>query len=574
LLDLGKGHSFLIASQSLIYYLIKIAIGMAIQVITEIGCDVFVKLVLLYHYKISRMKKILFSVLVVLLSIPMISFSQEAVDASVMQKIRAEGLTRSKVMDIAFNLTDKNGSRLTNSEGYMRAANYAKETLGGWGMSNAVIDPWGEFGKGWDLQKMYLAMTAPYYKPLLAYPKTWTAGTKGLKKGNLIVIALKDSAALMEYKGKLKGKLIIIDQLNVYKQSFKADAVRYTDEELAKMAAATPQGGGRRQPTDTAQMRQMREQFARSGAGASMRVTSMLKAMAMEEGAIGMISTSTRNHDGTIFSQGGGAYKGTDPENFLDMALGIEDYNTLLRIAKSGTDVAIEVDVKVKFQDKDLQGYNVIAEIPGTDPTLKDEVVMIGAHLDSWQAGSGSTDNAAGSSVMMEAMRILKAIGVQPKRTIRIGLWSGEEQGLLGSRGYVKKTFMDANGKPNKAHEQFSAYYNIDNGTGKIRGIYLQGNAACADIFSSWFTPFHDLGAKTITISNTGGTDHQSYDGVGLPGFQFIQDPIEYDTRTHHSNMDVYDHLIEDDLKQMATIVAAFVYNSAQRDAKLPRKEK
>ena len=547
----------------------------AIHVITEIGCDVFVKLVLLYHYKICRMKKILFSVLVLVISTPMTIFSQEVLDASVMQKIRDEGLTRSKVMDIAFNLTDKNGSRLTNSEGYMRAANYAKEALGGWGMANAVIDPWGEFGKGWDLQKMYLAMTAPYYKPLLAYPKTWTAGTKGLKKGNLLVIALKDSAALMEYKGKLKGKLIIIDQLSVYKQSFKADAVRYTDEDLAKMAAAKPQAGGRGgQAMDTAQMRRMRDQFARSGGGSAMRVSNMLKTMAMEEGAIGMISTSTRNHDGTVFTGGGGAYKGTDPENFLDMSLGIEDYNTLLRIAKSGTDVAIEADVKVKFQDKDLQGYNVIAEIPGTDPTLKDEVVMIGAHLDSWQAGTGSTDNAAGSSVMMEVMRILKTIGVQPKRTIRIGLWSGEEQGLLGSKGYVKKTFMDASGKPNKAHEQFSAYYNIDNGTGKIRGIYLQGNAACADIFSNWFTPFHDLGAKTITISNTGGTDHQSYDGVGLPGFQFIQDPIEYDTRTHHSNMDVYDHLIEDDLKQMATIVAAFVYNSAQRDAKLPRKGK
>lgn len=565
----------MIASQSLIHYLVKIVIRTAIHVITELRWDVFIKLVLLYHYKICRMKKILFSVLVLVISTPMTIFSQEVVDAFVMQKIRAEGLTRSKVMDIAFNLTDKNGSRLTNSEGYMRAANYAKETLGAWGMSNAVIDPWGEFGKGWDLQKMYLAMTAPYYKPLLAYPKTWTAGTKGLKKGNLLVIALKDSAALMAYKGKLKGKLIIIDQLSVYKQSFKADAVRYTDEELAKMAAATPQGGGRGgQTTDTAQMRRMREQYARSAGGASMRVTNMLKTMAMEEGAIGMISTSTRNHDGTVFTGGGGAYKGTDPENFLDMSLGIEDYNTLLRIAKSGTDVAIEADVKVKFQDKDLQGYNVIAEIPGTDPTLKDEVVMIGAHLDSWQAGSGSTDNAAGSSVMMEVMRILKTIGVQPKRTIRIGLWSGEEQGLLGSRGYVKKTFMDASGKPNKAHEQFSAYYNIDNGTGKIRGIYLQGNAACADIFSNWFTPFNDLGAKTITISNTGGTDHQSYDGVGLPGFQFIQDPIEYDSRTHHSNMDVYDHLIEDDLKQMATIVAAFVYNSAQRDAKLPRKEK
>ena len=565
---------FSTASQSLIYYLIKIEIRLAIHVITSLKWDVFIKLVLLYHYKICRMKKILVSVLILVFSIPMISFSQEVVDASVMQKIREEGLTRSKVMDIAFNLTDKNGSRLTNSEGYMRAANYAKETLGGWGMANAVIDPWGEFGKGWDLQKMYLAMTAPYYKPLLAWPKTWTAGTKGLKKGNLLVIALKDSAALMAYKGKLKGKLIIIDQLNVYKQSFKADAVRYTDEELAKMAAATPQAGGRRQPTDTAQMRQMREQFARSGAGASMRVTSMLKTMAMEEGAIGMISSSTRNHDGTIFSQGGGAYKGTDPENFLDMALGIEDYNTLLRIAKSGTDVSIEADVKVKFQDKDLQGYNVIAEIPGTDPVLKNEVVMIGAHLDSWQSGTGATDNASGSSVMMEVMRILKAVGAQTKRTVRIGLWSGEEEGLLGSRGYVKKTFMDESGKPNPAHEKFSSYFNIDNGTGKIRGIYLQGNAACAAIFTKWFEPFNDLGAKTITISNTGGTDHQSFDAAGLPGFQFIQDPIEYNTKTHHSNMDVYDHLIEDDLKQMAVIVAAFAYNAAQREAKLPRKEK
>jgi Zn-dependent M28 family amino/carboxypeptidase len=204
---------------------------------------------------------------------------------------------------------------------------------------------------------------------------------------------------------------------------------------------------------------------------------------------------------------------------------------------------------------------------------LKDEIVMIGAHLDSWQAGTGATDNASGSAVMMEAMRILKALGVQPRRTIRIGLWSGEEQGLLGSRGYVKKTFADpANMQPLPQHEKFSAYYNIDNGTGKIRGIYLQGNADCKDIFSAWLEPFKDLGATTVTISNTGGTDHQAFDAVGLPGFQFIQDPIEYDTRTHHSNMDVYDHLIADDLKQIATIVAAFAYNTAQRDAKLPRK--
>jgi len=514
------------------------------------------------------MKKMIGLGIIALLAIPTINFAQE-VDASMMQKIREEGLQHSKVMDIAFNLTDKNGSRLANSEGYMRAANYAKETLSGWGVENSRLEAWGEFGKGWDLEKMYLAITAPYYKPLLAWPKTWTAGTKGLKKAGVIVVDVKDSASVVSYKGQLKGKLIIIDQATPYKQSFKADAVRYTDDELEKMAAATMQPS---RPIDTAQQRRMREQMSRSGGARAMAI---LKEMAKEEGAVGMLTSAPRNHDGTIFSQGGGSYKAADAENFLDMAMGIEDYNTILRLAKSGTEVNMEAEVKTKFQTKDLQGYNVIAEIPGTDPTLKDEVVMIGAHLDSWQAGTGATDNAAGSSVMMEVMRILKATGAQPKRTIRIGLWSAEEQGLLGSRGYVKKTFMDpTTNTPNAAHEKFAGYFNIDNGTGKVRGIYLQGNEQCGPIFKSWLAPFNDLGAKTVTISNTGGTDHQSFDGVGLPGFQFIQDPIEYDTRTHHSNMDVYEHLSEDDLKQIATIVAAFAYNTAQRDEKLPRKVK
>lgn len=496
------------------------------------------------------------------LSMPMAALAQEKVDQDMMQKIREEGLKRSQVMDIAFNLTDKSGNRLTNSAGYMRAANYAKEALTSWGVSNATLDPWGEFGKGWDLEKSYVAITAPYYKPIMAWPKTWTSGTRGSKSADIIVIQLKDSTSLDAYRGQLKNKLLIIDQMNEYKHSFKADAVRFTDEQLERMAAATPP------PPPTGAPQQFR-----GTQNPAARALVLLKAMAKSEGAVGMFSTSTRNHDGTIFAQGGGAYKGNDPENFLDMALGIEDYNTILRLAKAGTPVKMDVDVKTKFQTKDLQGYNVIAEIPGTDPLLKDEIVMIGAHLDSWQAGSGATDNASGSAVMMEAMRILKTLGVQPKRTIRIGLWSGEEQGLLGSRGYVKKTFADpANMQPLPAHEKFSAYYNIDNGTGKIRGIYLQGNAACKDIFSAWLAPFKDLGATTVTISNTTGTDHQAFDGVGLPGFQFIQDPIEYDTRTHHSNMDVYDHLVADDLKQIATIVAAFTYNTAQRDAKLPRK--
>ncbi len=500
--------------------------------------------------------------------------AQEKIDNATIDKIKEEGLKHSQVMDIIFHLTDASGNRLTNSAGYFRAANYAKEKLAGWGLKNAKLDPWGEFGKGWDLEKSYLAITAPYYKSLEAYPKAWCGGTNGLKNAEVIAVSLKDSASLDEYRGKLKGKIIVIDRLDIYKQSFKADAHRYADSDLTKMANALPQvPRAQPNPNDTAAARRMREQMAQRGGG-QQRVLALLKELAVKEGAVAILSSSNRFHDGTLFTQGGGGYKGTDPENFLDIVIGIEDYNTILRLAKAGTTVKLDADVKTKFYPKDLQGYNVIAEIPGTDPTLKDEIVMIGGHLDSWHTGTGATDNASGCAVMMEALRIIKTLGIQNKRTIRIGLWGGEEEGLLGSRGYVKKTFADpATMELLPEHGKLSSYFNIDNGTGKVRGIYLQGNAACKDIFAQWFAPLKDITDGTITISNTGGTDHQSFDGVGLPGFQFIQDPIEYDTRTHHSNMDGYDHLSEDDLKQIATIVAAFVFDASQRDEKLPRKE-
>lgn len=363
------------------------------------------------------MRKIIcYSILLVLAS-PLISLAQdEKVDLNMVQKIRKEGLENSKVMDIAFNLTDMSGNRLTNSPGYNRAANYAKETLKGWGLQNAVIDPWGEFGKGWELEKSYIAITAPYYKPLLAYPKAWTGGTKGLNSAEVIVITAKDSTDLENYRGKLKGKVIIMDQMVNYKQSFKSDAVRYNEEELNKMAVAT-MAPKISVDFDTALQRRQMQQFVQMRGG--QRLPILLKEMAKSEGAIAMISSGgVRSHDGTIFAQGGGNYKATDPENFLDMAVGIEDFNTILRLAKAGAPIKLDVDVKTKFHTKDIQGYNVIAEIPGTDPALKDEVVMIGAHLDSWQTGTGATDNASGSSVMMEVMRILKTIGVEPKRTI------------------------------------------------------------------------------------------------------------------------------------------------------------
>ena len=499
-------------------------------------------------------------------------FAQEKLNLEMINKIKDEGTKNSKVMNIAFQLTDVNGPRLAGSPGYTKAANWAKSELAKWGLTNATLEPWGEFGKGWELKKSYIAMSAPYYKPMIAYPKTWTKGTKGLQNAEVVLIEAKDSTELEKYKGKLKNKVIVLYRNDTLKQTFAADAKRYTDEDLDKMANAKPQQPrGQNQTADTAQERRMRE-FRRSrGAGS---IANKVKELAEKEGAVALLSMSPRGHDGTLFAQGGGAYATSSPENFLDIMITAEDYGTICRLVKSGIPVKLDVDVKTAFDTKDTKGYNVVAEIKGSDPALKDEIVMLGGHLDSWQAATGATDNAAGCAVMMETVRILKALGVQPRRTIRIALWGGEEQGLLGSRGYVKNHFADpATMELKPEHAKFSSYFTIDNGTGKIRGIYLQGNEKVKDIFTEWLTPFHDMGAKTVTISNTGGTDHGSFDAVGLPGFQFIQDPIEYDTRTHHTNMDSYDHLIAADLQQISVIVASFVYNAAMRDEKLPRKE-
>jgi len=512
------------------------------------------------------MRKNCYFLIALLITIPAGIFAQdEKLDAAFIARIRQEGLQNSKVMDIAFHLTDASGNRLTASPGFMRAANYAKQTLTQWGLVNSALDPWGDFGKGWELQKSYVALTAPYYKPLIAFPKAWCAGTDGLKSASVLLINAKDSVGLEAYKGKLAGKILILDRDEVYKQSFKPDATRYTDAQLDSMGQSVMR------PVDTAELRRRREQFARGG---GQNFLNTLRNLAIREGAIAILSETIRGHDGTIFVQGGGAYKADSPPNFPDIVLAFEDYMTIVRLLKANIPVNLDADIKTKFQTEDTKGYNVVAEIKGTDKKLKDEIVMLGGHLDSWHSATGATDNAAGSAVMLEAIRILKALGVQPRRTIRIALWSGEEEGLLGSRGYVKKTFADpAVMQLLPEHEKFSSYFNLDNGSGKIRGIYLQGNEACRKIFTQWFQPFHDLGAQTVTIGNTGGTDHLSFDAVGLPGFQFIQDEMEYSTRTHHTNMDSYDHLSEDDLKQAATIVAAFVYNAAQRDDKFPRKE-
>ena len=504
------------------------------------------------------MKKLFTSLVVVIFAL-----FASAQDAETINKIKKEGLDNSKVMDIAFHLTDVSGPRLTSSPGFFRAANWAKDELSKWGLSNAALEPWGEFGKSWQQEHCYIAMTSPYYAPLLGMPRAWSSSTgKKGAKGEIVLIKAKDSTELMQYAGKLKGKIVMTWVSDVLKPSFDPDGSRFADTTLEKLANAQPRVGG---PNQGNQNRGPQGNPNNPQANRLMLQRQMTTMINKERPAL-ILTMAIRGTDGTIFVQSGGGAKDS-VEAPPSLVLSSDDYLRIQRLIDGGQKVEIEADVKTKFFGDDLQGYNVVAEIPGTDPTLKDQVVMIGGHLDSWHAGTGATDNAAGCAVMMEVIRILKAAGVQPRRTIRIALWSGEEQGLLGSRAYVKNHFPDS-----LSRLKVSAYYNLDNGTGKIRGIYLQGNKDAGPIFQKWLEPFNDMGAKTVTINNTGGTDHQSFDAVGIPGFQFIQDAIEYDTRTHHSNMDTYDHLVPDDLKQAATIIATFVYNTAQQNEMIPRK--
>lgn len=498
-------------------------------------------------------------------------FAQEKVDVEMVNKIRKEGLENSKIMDIAFWLTDVSGSRLTASPGYSRASNWAKDKLAQWGLVNSQLEPWGEFGKGWEQQKCYIALTAPYYQPMIAVPRAWTGSTPGKKeiKGEVVLLKARDTTELLQYAGKLKGKIVLTWVTTKLEPSFEADGNRFADTTLDRMAKAEP-----RQPTQGRGPQSNQNDPQRQARMSQQTVQRRMNEFLIKEKPALVFSMNPRGNDGTVFVSGGGAYAKDSEIAPANLMLSSDDYLRIQRLLEGGVKVEVEANVKTKFYTEDLKGYNVIAEIPGTDPTLKEEVVMLGGHLDSWHGATGATDNAAGCAVMMEAVRILQTIGVKPRRTIRIALWSGEEQGLHGSRNYVKNHFADpATMELKPEHSKVSAYFNIDNGTGRIRGVYLQGNKDVGSIFSKWLEPFHDLGAKTVTINNTSGTDHLAFDGVGIPGFQFIQDEIEYDTRTHHTNMDTYDHLVPDDLKQMAVIVASFVYHTAQRDEKLPRKE-
>jgi hypothetical protein len=483
----------------------------------------------------------------------------EKVDLDAIYRIKAEGFQRSQVMEITSWLTDVYGPRLTNAPGFRKAGEWAVAEMKTWGLANVKLEPF-VFGRGWTNDKFYAMATTPGGSfPLIGMSTAWTPGTSGHVSGEAIHAVIETDEDLAKFKGQLKGKFVLTAAMRDVPALFAPPAERYTEEQLKTLERetdATPRGGrGRRGGPGG----------GRGAQGFAQRRTQFFK----DEGVLGVISPG-RGDGGTVFFGGGGSREPNAPAGIPTLSIAIEHYGRMVRTLARKIPVTIEMDIKNTFHE-DVNSFNVIAEIPGTDKA--DEIVMLGGHFDSWHGGTGATDNAAGSAVMMEAMRILKATGLTLRRTVRIGLWGGEEQGLIGSRDYVTKTFANrADMKLLPAHAKLSSYFNVDNGTGAIRGIYVQGNEAVAPIFEAWMKPFHNIGMTTVTIRDTGGTDHQSFDAVGLPGFQFIQDGVEYDTRTHHSNMDTYERIQAEDMRKNAVIVASFVYHAANRDEKLPRK--
>jgi carboxypeptidase Q len=503
------------------------------------------------------MKKISVS-LFLLLFMPVWLMSQsENVDLGMIYKIKQEGLKNSSMEDLAFWFTDYMGPRLTGSANGTRANEFAKKKMEELGFQNVRIEEARDFSRGgWDNIKTYAAMTAPYYTNFACNPIAWTGSTNGAVKGEVVLMDIKAESDIEKYKGKVAGKIVLMPSTATYEVSFEPLATRYTDEELKEMEMAQTSGQGRRPTTDFAAM--MAQRTLRT------KVSEFLKT---EGAAVILNSSGTFN----VPRSSGANYTAGAKEPIAELNLPIEDHGRMERLLRHNIPVEMEVEITNKFIPAP-KIYNVIGEIPGTDKLLKDEVVLLGGHIDSWHGGTGAADNASGCIVMLEAARILKNLDVAPKRTIRVALWGGEEQGLNGSRGYVEKYLVDAQTKAHKADfDKFAAYFNMDNGTGKYRGIYIQENELVRPIFEEWLKPFASMGASTITIRNTSGTDHLSFDAVGLPGFQFIQDDIEYD-RGYHTVMDTYERLIMADLKQNAVITASFVYNAAMRPAKLPGK--
>jgi len=532
------------------------------------------------------MKRSLFSIIFVAFLLPVGAVSQrpqESIDTAAVSRIEDEGMNRSRAMELMSYLTDIYGPRLTGSPQYAEAAEWARKTLSEWGVQNVMIESWGPFGRGWSLKHFSALMTEPRMAPLIAYPKAWSPGLKGTVRSDVVYLDVKSEADLQKFSGKLKGKFVLISEPPQVTSHFEPEARRTTDEMLLKLANADVSAGRRRRGNfggDSAAVRKFMEQMKLASAKLEFcqreKAAAVLSADRGDGGVVVVQSASVPQPVDSPFTRRISPYDVKAPKIISQIVVAAEQYNRMVRAIQKGRQVSVEMDLKVEFTGEQ-PGFNVMGEIPGTD--LKDEIVMVGAHLDSWAAGTGACDNASGVVSCMETMRVLKALDLKPRRTIRIGLWGGEEEGLLGSRAYVAKYLAEPDisrisPRPPRLkpdYEKFYVYFNNDNGTGKLRGIYLQGNEAARTIFRAWLAPFAHMGASTISLANTGGTDHLSFDGVGLPGFQFIQDPIEYG-RTYHSNMDVYERVQEDDLKQASTVMAAFAYDAAMREGRFPRK--
>lgn len=505
----------------------------------------------------------------------------EPVDLDVVAKIRHEAFNRSQAAASLKELTETVGPRLTNSPAYVRSTVWAQDKLRGWGLSNVHDEVYDEaFGRGWEFRSARIELISPRELPIHALPKAWTPGTGGAVEGEVVRVSFKTIADIEKQRGTLRGKIVLLDDARAYKPSDKPDFRRHDERTLGELqtfpVAADSEPDAQEKRLDEYRKRQA--------------LTRALNAFFEEEGVLATLTISSWDN-GIIRATGGGSRKAGEPVGVTELVVAAEHYNQLVRAVERKQDVRLRVNVDARFtSDADLPATNVFAELPGTSKA--NELVIIGAHLDSWHTGTGASDNGAGVVVMMEAMRILKTIGVKPKRTIRIALWGGEEQGLHGSAGYVSK-YLAAYPEPTdpeqkalpqsfqrgtgplqrmRGYDRFSTYFNFDNGTGRIRGIYAQENHAAVPIFKAWLEPFNDTGATIVTTRNTGSTDHIAFDRVGLPGFQFVQDPADYFTHVHHTHLDTYDHVVPEDLKQAAAIIASFAYHAAMREERLPRK--
>ncbi len=518
----------------------------------------------------------------VLLISPVLALAEEPVDLEMVSRIRDEGFRRSQVMETVRHLTDEIGTRMTGSPGMKKANEWTRQKLAEWGLRNAHLEAY-PFGRGWSSTRTVVQVLQPWEQSLPALPKAWTPGTDGGPvHGSLVLMPITMESKekdLEAYRGKVAGKIVMIGEpRDLIKDPRKVHPRRYTPETLDELSLYEGPEDDDDPVTDG--KRQLERQNLRNA------VTRFL----VEEKALATIDAS-RFDWGTLSAGRGGSQRPDDPLGVPSVVVSVEDFNRLHRLVSAGREVEVEIEVRARFLTDDLNAYNTIAEIPGTG--RQGEIVLAGAHLDSWHGGTGATDNAVGCAVMMEAVRILEALGVKPRRTIRIALWSGEEQGLFGSQAYVTE-HLGSRPKPADAlaevsayhwppsagpfrakpeHAKLSAYFNVDNGGGRIRGIYAQENAAVVPLFEAWLRPLRDLGATAVTMQTTDATDHIPFDAAGIPAFQFIQDEMDYRSYTHHSSLDVYDHLEADDLKQASVVVATFLYNAAMREERLPRKQ-